>query len=99
MPNKELDFLEQSGRFVLTDGLRGRKYYNLGGLEKALCTMDQVNKTRAYMTYDRKMNEMKLVMDVETGKDSFVNLVRNYAGEQMGEGMVPAVVNIVSEQE
>ena len=99
MPNKELDFLEQSGRIVLTDGHRGRKYYNLGGLEKALCTMDQVNKTRAYMTYDRKMNEMKLVMDVETGKDSFVNLVRNYAGEQMGEGMVPAVVNIVSEQE
>ena len=97
MPDGELDFLEKSGRAVLTDGSRGRRYYNLGELEQSLNTMDQVEKTRAYLIYDKKQNEMKLSMDVETSRDSFVNRVRNYLGEQCGEQMVPAVVNIVSE--
>lgn len=97
MPNKELDFLKRSGRIVLTDGHSGRRYYDLGNLETALTEMGPITEARAYMSYDRKLNEMKLIMDVETGKDSFVNRVRNYLGEQCGEKMIPAVVNIVSE--
>ncbi|MBQ9437060.1 MAG: hypothetical protein IJU50_01890, partial [Lachnospiraceae bacterium] len=98
MPNKELDFLEKSGRTVLTDGHSGRRYYELGALEEALKGMNQVDKTRAYMIFDGKVNEMKLAIDVETCQDSFINRIRNYTGEQCGKKMIPAVVNIVSEQ-
>ncbi len=97
MPDGSLDFLEKSGRVVLTDGGSGRRYYDLAGLEKALSSMGQINDANAYMTYDGKLNEMKLIMDINTGKDSFVNRVRNYLGEQCGEKMIPAVVNIISE--
>ncbi|MBO6149506.1 MAG: AMP-binding protein [Lachnospiraceae bacterium] len=98
MLDGQIDFLEKSGRTVLTDGHNGRKYYSLGLLEQSLTDMPQINKTHAYLLYDRKINEMKLAMDVETSKDSFVDRLRNYAGENCGKDLVPAVVNIVSEE-
>ena len=96
MPNGEIDFLEKNGRTVLTDGSRGRKYYGLGILEKSLDGMKQVKAAHAYLMYDKTINEMKLAMDIETSQDSFVNRIKNYAGENCGEDLVPAVVNIVS---
>ena len=96
LPDGRIDFLENSGRMVLTDGSRGRRYYDLGILEKAVEQMPNVEKCHAYMVYDTGSGDMKLAMDIETAKDSFINRIRSYTEENFGEQMIPAVVNIIS---
>ena len=97
MPDGELDFLEKSGRVVMTDGHNGRQYYDLGGLETTLSDSEQVREVRTYMTYDKSSNEMKLIMDALPGEGTFVDSVRNRLKEQCGDKMLPAVVNIIIE--
>ena len=94
LPDGRIDFLENSGRVVLTDGSRGRKYYYLGALEKTLSPVDNVSGVHAYLAYDTSMNEMRLEMDVDTVQNSFINELRTVAGENLGEQMVPTVVNL-----
>ena len=89
-----IDFLENSGRIVLTDGATGRRYYDLGSLEKTLAPVDNVSGVHAYLAYDREVNEMRLEMDVDTSQNSFINELRTVAGENLGDQMVPTVVNL-----
>lgn len=96
LPDGRVDFLENSGRTVLTDGSKGRRYYNLGELEKALSGMKNIEKCRAYMVYNAEDGDMKLAMDIETSQDSFINRIRSYTEENFGEQLIPAVVNIIS---
>lgn len=96
LPDGGIDFLENSGRTVLTDGSRGRRYYDLGELERAVSSMKNIEKCRAYMVYDEETGDMKLAMDVETSKDSFINKIRAHTEETFGEQLIPAVVNIIS---
>lgn len=94
LPDGRIDFLENSGRVVLTDGSRGRRYYDLGALEKTLSPVSNVKGVHAYLAYDTSMNEMRLEMDVDTSQNSFINELRSVAGESLGEQMVPTVVNL-----
>lgn len=94
LPDGRIDFLENSGRTVLTDGAKGRRYYDLGALEKTLSPVEKVRGVHAYMVYDNATNEMRLEMDVDTVQNSFINELRTVAGESLGEQMVPAVVNL-----
>ena len=96
MLDGRIDFLENSGRVVMTDGAKGRKYYDLGLLEKSLENMDNIEKCRAYLVFDKEIREMKLVINVEADHDSFINRIRSYAGTTAGDDMIPAVVNITS---
>ena len=91
-----IDTLENSGRVVMTDGAKGRQYYDLGVLENALEDLSTVEKCHSYLVFDKEIREMKLVMDVETDQDSFINHIRSYAGTTAGSNMIPAVVNITS---
>ncbi|MBR1630144.1 MAG: AMP-binding protein, partial [Lachnospiraceae bacterium] len=94
LPDGRIDFLENSGRIVLTDGTKGRRYYDLGSLERTLSPVNNVTGVHAYMTYDKEGNEMRLEMDVDTAQNSFINELRSVAGESLGEQMVPTVVNL-----
>ena len=96
LPDGRIDFLENSGRTVLTDGSRGRRYYDLGALEKAVGGMKNIEECHAYMVYDDETGDMKLALDVETSKDSFINKIRAHTEETFGEQLIPAVVNITS---
>ena len=94
MPDCELDFLEKSGRAVLTDGHNGRRYYNLGEVEQALTRSEKAGVASSYMVYNEKSNEMELMTDVTPGEESFVKGVREYLKENCGENMIPTVLNI-----
>ena len=58
--------------------------------------MQHVDAVHAYLAYSTDINEMKLGMDVEVAKDSFINRLRTAAGASLGEQMIPAVVNLTS---
>ena len=94
LPDGRIDFLQNSGRTVLTDGSKGRRYYDLAALERTLSPVENVAGVHAYLTYDPNINEMRLEMDVDTAQNSFVNELRSVAGESLGEQMVPTVVNL-----
>ena len=96
MIDGRIDFLENSGRVVLTDGSKGRKYYDLGTLEHALEELPTIEKCHSFLEFDQNIREMRLVMNVETDQDSFINRLRSYAGTTAGDDMIPAVVNITS---
>lgn len=53
-------------------------------VERSLGQMNTIEKVNAYLVFDKTIREMKLVMDVETNFDSFVNTLRTYAGESAG---------------
>ncbi|MBQ3665850.1 MAG: AMP-binding protein [Lachnospiraceae bacterium] len=99
LPDGRIDFLENSGRTVLTDGAKGRRYYDLGALEKTLSPVEKVKGVHAYLVYDNEANEMRLEMDVDTVQNSFINQLRTVAGENLGQQMVPTVVNLRIAQE
>lgn len=94
LPDGRIDFLENSGRTVLTDGAHGRRYYDLGTLEKTLSPVKNVKAVQAYLVYDNSINEMRLEMNVDTEQNSFINELRTVAGENLGEQMVPTVINL-----
>ncbi|MBO6310107.1 MAG: AMP-binding protein [Oribacterium sp.] len=96
MIDGRIDFLENSGRVVLTDGSKGRKYYDLGTLENALEELPTIEKCHSFLEFDQNIREMRLVMNVETDQDSFINRLRSYAGTTAGDDMIPAVVNLTS---
>ncbi len=94
LPDGRIDFLENSGRIVLTDGSKGRRYYDLGALERILSPVDNVKGVHAYVVFNKETCEMQLEMDVDTAQNSFINELRAVAGEGLGEQMVPTVVNL-----
>lgn len=60
MADGTFDYLENSGRVVLTDGIQGRRYFDLKAAEEKVNAYDGVESATCYMGYDDKLNEMRL---------------------------------------
>ncbi|MDO5516172.1 MAG: AMP-binding protein [Clostridium sp.] len=89
LPDGQLDFLENSGRTVLTDGSNGRIYYDLKKLENALCEYDGIDSADAYMDYEPSINEMNLKCNIKGNKDIDVDKVKEFVRDRCGEKLVP----------
>ena len=96
LPDGRIDFLENSGRMVLTDGAKGRQYYNLGALEKMVSAMGSVDGCHAKMVYDDETGGTKLELDIEVSRNTFIDRIRSVTEENFGEQLIPAVVKIIS---
>lgn len=80
LPDGNVDFVENGGSTVLTDGIHGRRYFNLEEIKQKLLAQNDVETAQVYLRYERKINEMKLVAringssketdieNIETGK-------------------------------
>ncbi|MCM1496965.1 MAG: AMP-binding protein [Clostridium sp.] len=70
LPDRTLDFLENNGRTVVTDGIHGLRQFYLKDVEQALLACEGVKTAKAYLYYDTDVNEMSLTADValESGK-------------------------------
>lgn len=97
LPNGTIDCLENDGRTVLTEGLTGRKYYDLALLETTICELDEVQGIDSYLCYDKETNAMRLVVDLSVDKEIDVDTLKEYVKEKCGEGLVPAIVNVTLE--
>ena len=71
LPDGQVDFVENGGSTVMTDGIHGRRYFNLAETEQKLLGRDDVESADVYLRYDRKINEMKLVARINgSGKET-----------------------------
>lgn len=89
LPDGTLDFLENDGRIVLTDGSNGRVYYDLGKLESALSECEGISKADAYLSYEPSKNEMSLKCSVKGNDEPDMDKVKEFVREKCGEKLVP----------
>lgn len=92
LPDGSVDFLENSGRTVLTEGIRGRRYYNLAVLEKAILEYDGISEAEAYLCYNPSINEMSLEAKIQKEKEVDEEQLKAYLKERCGEQLVPATI-------
>lgn len=89
LPDGTLDFLENDGRIVLTDGSSGRVYYDLGKLERTLGDFEGISKADAYLAYNPAINEMSLKCSVKGKTEPDMIKLKEYIEEKCGGNMVP----------
>ena len=98
LPDGSVDFLEESGRTVLTDGITGRKYYDLASLEKTLLAYPGVTYAEAYLNYSEQKNEMSLIVDLSVVSLPKINTtvegIKEFVRENLGDLLVPEVINM-----
>ena len=70
LPDGTVDFLETSGREVMTDGVNGRRFFDLPAIEHKLTSIEGIHEAQVYMKYNTETNEMNLYADVRAD-DSF----------------------------
>jgi hypothetical protein len=94
LPDGTIDFLEQGGRTVLQEGVRGRNYLNLKKLETVLAGLSGVETAEAGICYGGN-NQMLLYAELGVSDDSVdESAVQNAAREALGEAHVPQLIHI-----
>ncbi len=93
LPDGCVNFLENSGRNVLTDGANGRVYYDLRQLENALNEYEGVTWCEAYLHYDNKINEMSLAVNIKGNEMINVEELKEFIESKCGKRLVPVTVN------
>lgn len=76
LPDGTLDFMHVNGRRVLTDGIRGRRYYDLKQAEELILNNDGVKEAYCYMVYNPNINEMSLAAEVKADKEVTEETIR-----------------------
>lgn len=94
LPDGTLDFLEESGRLVLTDGSQGRHYYDLRAVEAALTGWKSVSCAEAYLYYDKEIHEMSLAVELETERKLDVEELKEYLSDTCGTMLVPKIMTM-----
>ncbi len=89
LPDGRLDFLENSGRTVVTDGVHGRRFYDLAKLEETLYSCEGVKAADAYLRYDNQTNEMSLIAEIRAGSEIKTEDLKEYIKENCSELLVP----------
>lgn len=95
LPDGSLDFLENGGRTVLTDGSNGRRYYDLANLEKVLCEYDGIKYAEGYLCYDAEVNEMILIADIKGNKEPNIEKLKLFIEERCPKRLVPTKINYI----
>jgi len=65
LPDGMVDFLEKRGREVMTDGVGGRRFFDLAAAEARLKACEGIRSAAAYLKYNTATNEMNLFADIE----------------------------------
>ncbi|MDE5864880.1 MAG: hypothetical protein K2H34_11105 [Lachnospiraceae bacterium] len=95
LPDKTLDFLENNGRTVVTDGIHGLRQFYLKRVEEALLTCEGVTMAKAYLYYDTEINEMSLAADVGLEQNKTTEEVMEVMNTQYEGTMLPKVLHVI----
>lgn len=84
-----VEFLEDAGRVVMLETLRGRAYVDLLQVEKTLCECEGVTAAQAY-TYYGGDNVLLVGADVAGVEETEFDRIKAYAAERLHSAWVPA---------
>lgn len=93
LPDKTLDFLENNGRTVVTDGIHGLRQFYLKRVEEALLACDGVTTAKAYLYYDVEVNEMSLAADIGLCQNKTTEDIMEAMKAQYEGTMLPKVIH------
>ncbi len=100
LPDQTLDFLENNGRTVITDGVHGLRKFYLKDVERAIESISGIAEADAYLYFDSSINEMSLAVKVkrkeENKKMPTSEEIISHLTEHYGENMVPKVLTFWS---
>lgn len=96
LPNGDIDILDNGGRTIMSEGVKGRKFLDLHLLETTMKAYDGVEDAECYIAYGPK-NSFLLNADLTLKKgvkedDIDVDALKEYVKETVGEDLVPVVV-------
>ena len=86
--------LEDAGRTVMLETLRGRVYVDLLQVEKVLCECEGVTGAQAY-TYYGGDNVLLVGADVTGVDEQDIERIKAYAAEHLQPAWVPVKIHIV----
>ena len=89
LPDGTVDFLETSGRVVMTDGVKGRLFFDLPAVEKQLASMDGIREAQAYLKYNIETNEMELYADIKADESVDTKACLSKMKEDCPNGRIP----------
>ena len=99
LPNGDIDMLENGGRTIMSEGIRGRKFLDLYQMETTLMEYKGIKAAECYMAYGPK-NAFLLTAEVTLkrnvkAEDMDVEAIKEFVKEHAGEDLVPAVIKFV----
>ena len=95
LPDNTVDFLHTSGRRVLSEGSKGRKYTDLLAAEAALVSFDGIEKAFCFMVYDVEENIFVLKAEVKASGDVDTEELKEKIKEKYGEDLTPKYIDVL----
>ena len=100
LPNGSIDFMENTGRTVLTDGAHGRRYFDLKKAEKVLESRSEISHASCYMIYDPEVRDMVLKAEIhptEGNSKETINTAQiiQEVHDEYGELVAPKYMEII----
>lgn len=87
-----VDFMDENGRTILSDGIRGRRFIDLKKTKETIMSYANIESADCYMAYDTELNEFSLHAKIK-GKDNIdEDSLREYIKENAGENQIPKVL-------
>lgn len=96
LPDDSLDLLDQNGRTVMTEGARGRSFFNLKQVEDALYQYNGITYAEAYTSYSPEYNDMILTADIKGVPENELEHLKSYLKESCSSNLVPLKFNCLN---
>lgn len=94
MPDGTINFKKETGRIVVSEGLRGTQFFDLLKAEKALLNYEGIGEARCYMAYDVEINEMALNAEIKAEKEIDIDALKAFVKENAGDNQVPKYIHM-----
>ena len=89
LPDKSIDFLENGGRTVMTEGINGRVYYDLKNIEDTVCRYNGISKSEVYMFYDPEIHDMSIRCNIKGDREVNIEDIKKFIEKECGKESVP----------
>lgn len=95
MPDGSFNFRNETGKIVVSEGIRGRQFYDIKKSEETLLAYEGINSAHCYMAYDNTINEMALFADINADTEIDADALREYVKANAGDNQVPKYINLI----
>ncbi len=92
LPDGSIDMLENGGRTIMQESVRGRSFLNLHKLEQVLKTYEYISNAEAYTCLNDK-NSMMLAVDLYGSKEPDMEVLKEFLKEHVEAELIPEEIH------